>query len=173
MSWPCPSRAATLNPGPLGDQWGEGRALLIFLRHLGCPFSREIVADVRKAIAADPSYPTVLYVHLGTLDDGETFFAKHDPEARTIADEAGRLYEAFGIKRGSIGQLFGPAVIACGIRATRKGHRGSRPIGDPWMLPGMFVVEGDRILWSHEARHAADHPDFACIPEAVGATLAG
>jgi len=165
-----PVEGRNLRPGTLRDQWGDGRALLIFLRHLGCLFSREVVADVRKAEDADPSYPPVLYVHLGSVADGEAFFGKHDPGARTVADGLGPLYAAFGIRRGTIGQLFSPAVIACGLRATRKGHGQGRPIGDPWMLPGMFVVQGDDILWSHEARHAADHPDFARIPEfAAGA----
>lgn len=167
-----PVEGRNLQPGTLRDQWGEGRTLLIFLRHLGCLFSREVVADVRKAAEADPSYPPVLYVHLGTPADGEAFFGQHDPEARTVADGPGNLYRAFGIKRGSVGQLFSPKVIACGLRASRKGHGAGRPIGDPWMLPGMFVVEGDQILWSHEAKHAADHPDFARIPEAVGAPAA-
>ncbi len=162
-----PVEGRNLRPGTLRDQWGDGRALLVFPRHLGCLFSREVVTDIRKAEDADPWYPPVLYVHLGSVADGEDFFRKHAPGAHAIADEGGRLYGAFGIKRGTFGQLFGPSVIACGLRATRKGHGPGRPIGDPWMLPGMFVVEGDQILWSHEARHAADHPDFARIPEFV------
>jgi hypothetical protein len=27
-------------------------------------------------------------------------------------------------------------------------------------MPGAFLVQGDRVLWQHEYRHAGDHPDF-------------
>ena len=33
------------------------------------------------------------------------------------------------------------------------------------MMPGVFLVQGGRVLWSHQYRHAGDHPDLARIPE--------
>jgi len=153
-----------LRPGTLRDQWAGGPALLAFLRHLGCLFTREWVADLRRTVDADPAYPPVVFVHLGAVADGEAFFGKYDPTARAIADPAEGLFKAFGLGRGRLIQMLGPEVIACGLRATFKGHGQGKPIGDPWILPGLFLVEGDRILWDHRARHAGDHPDFAAIP---------
>ncbi len=41
--------------------------------------------------------------------------------------------------------------------------------GSPWTMPGAFLVERDRILWQHIARHAGDHPDYQqFIPLASG-----
>ncbi len=164
-----PVQGRNLRPGTLRDQWAEGPALLAFLRHLGCLFTREWVADLRRTVDADPAYPPVVLVHLGAVADGEAFFGKYDPEARAIADPAEGLFKAFGLGRARLAQLLGPEVIACGLRATLKGHGAGKPVGDPWILPGLFLVEGDRILWDHRARHAGDHPDFAGIPRLAAA----
>jgi hypothetical protein len=37
--------------------------------------------------------------------------------------------------------------------------------GDPWTMPGLFLLKGEAILWRHTFRHAGDHPDFARIPD--------
>ena len=164
-----PVEGRNLRPGTLRDQWADGPALLVFLRHFGCLFTREWVADLRKTADADPAYPPVVFVHLGTAEDGAAFFDKHAPAARAVADPTERLFKAFGLGRGRLAQLFGPEVIACGLRATFKGHGAGKVIGDPWILPGLFLVEGDRIAWAHRARHAGDHPDFGGIPGLVTA----
>lgn len=61
--------------------------------------------------------------------------------------------------------MFGSEVWACGARATLKGHTIGKPVGDPWMMPGLFLVtDTGRILWQHDYSHAGDHPNFADIP---------
>jgi len=109
----------------------------------------------------------VLYVHLGSVDDGDAFFEWADPQARAVADPGARLYKAFGLGRGGVKELFGPAVWACGLRAGRKGHTVGRPVGDPFRMPGFVLVEGGRVVWRHDPRHAGDHPDFRSIPGAA------
>jgi hypothetical protein len=61
--------------------------------------------------------------------------------------------------------MFGAATWTAGLRALRKGHFIGRPVGDPWMMPGMFLVADGAILWSHDFEHAGDHPDFDTIAE--------
>ena len=107
----------------------------------------------------------VLLVYQGNVEDGAAFFAKLWPEVRAVADPAFRLYEAFGIQRGGSEQLLNPGVIACGIRSVLKGNFVGRPQGgDARLMPGLFLVADDRIVWRHDFRHAGDHPDFATIP---------
>jgi hypothetical protein len=121
------------------------------------------VVDLRKAARENPDYPPVLFVHPGRVEDGELFFGEFDPDARAIADPDAVLHQTFGLKRGSLAQMFGPAVWACGMRAGRKGHGVGRPVGDPWRMPGFFLVEGARIVGQYQSRHAGDHPDFASL----------
>jgi hypothetical protein len=139
--------------------------LLVFLRHFGCIFCREMVKDLRRARSEIAGFPAVLYVYQGSPGDGEAFFAKHEPGARAIADLPRRLYDAFGIRRATMGQGFGPMVWSCAIRAAAKGNGVGRPIGDPWMLPGMFLLQPDQsISWSHPFKHVGDHPDLKTVP---------
>lgn len=161
----APVTGVNLAPGTLRAQLAPGDTLLVFLRHLGCTFCRETVSDLREASEADPAYPKVLFFFMGSPREGRAFMQRYWPRAHAVADSEKRFYGAFGVERGSLLQMFGPAVWRAKRRAEEKGHSNGERIGDVWMLPGVFLVRGDRIVWSHEARHAADHPEFARIPE--------
>jgi hypothetical protein len=152
-----------LMPGSLRDQLGDRPTLLVFLRHFGCTFCRETVAELREAAAA-PDYPPVLFFFQGSPTEGRAFLRRYWPEARAIADPEFVLYEAFGVQRGSLLQLFGPGVFRAGRRAYEKGHANGPRSGDIFRMPGVFLVRGERILWQHSYRHAGDHPDFRSLP---------
>lgn len=158
-----PVEGVNLRPGTLREQLGDTPTLLIFLRHFGCLFCREMVQDIRQFAATTPDYPPVLFFYQGNGDEGKHFFDRYWPEARAVADSPKTFYTAFGIERGGLKEMLGPEVWACGIRAASKGHTGGIPVGDPWMMPGAFLVQGDQIIWRHTFRHAGDHPDFAKI----------
>jgi hypothetical protein len=61
--------------------------------------------------------------------------------------------------------MLGPAVWSAKSRAQEKGHRNGERVGDIWRMPGMYLVRGNQVLWAHEYRHAADHPDYGSIRE--------
>jgi hypothetical protein len=124
-----------------------------------------LVADLRQAAANNPEYPPVLFFYQGSAYRGISFFEKYWPEGRGIADKAMRFYKAFNVKRGSLSQLLNPQLIGAGMRAALKGHMQGAVEGDASIMPGMFLVEGERILWWHEFEHAGDRPDLEQIPE--------
>jgi hypothetical protein len=136
-----------LRPGSLRDQLGSRPTLLVFLRHLGCLFSQEWLAELQSASTSDPSFPALLYFHLGTPEQGNTFFEPSAPEARAVADPKRFYYKALGVPNASSLQLLDPRVWACGIRATRGGHKQGKPVGDPLIKPGLFLVEGNQVTW--------------------------
>lgn len=105
---------------------------------------------------------------MGTPEEGRRFFDGLWPEARAVSDPEKRLYAAFGLARGGAKALFGPGVWLSGLRSARKGHGIGRPVGDPFMMPGAFVLDpGGRVLWEHRYDHAGDHPDFASLPAEI------
>ena len=119
---------------------------------------------LREVAEANPAYPPILFVHQGTVEDANTYFKAFWPAARAIADPDRQLYRAFGIKRGTARELASPDVVACAVRSRIHGNRGGKPVGDPRLRPGLFLVAGDRILWQHHYRHIGDQPDFAALP---------
>jgi hypothetical protein len=59
--------------------------------------------------------------------------------------------------------MFGPKVLKRGFEARAKGHSVGKSSGNPWFMPGAFLVQGQRILWEHDYDHAGDQPDFASV----------
>jgi len=86
--------------------------------------------------------------------EADAFFDERWPEARAVSDEGKELYRAFGLTQGSLGQLLGPRVFAAGLRAALRGHGVGRPVGDPRMLSGWFLVRDRNVVWSHPHEHA-------------------
>lgn len=155
-----PVAGANLVAGPLRSQLASGDTLLVFLRHFGCMFCRETVSELRACSEADPAYPRVLFFFMGSPREGRGFMQRYWPTARAVSDPEKRFYAAFGIERGSLMQMFGPAVWRARRRAEASGHENGERVGDIWMLPGVFLVRDDLILWAHAPRHAGDHPEF-------------
>lgn len=165
-----PVLGVNLMPGSLRDQVGSLPALLVFLRHFGCIFCRQMVSELRRASEQSPGFPPVLFFFQDSPTEGRVFLSRYWPGARAVADRERRFYEAFDVTRGTLLQLFGPSIWSSGRRARAQGHRQGRAGSDPWMMPGIFWVEDGAIVWRHRFRHAGDQPDFPQIPElAAGA----
>lgn len=162
-----PVSGVNLIPGSLGDQLSEGPTLLIFLRFFGCLFCRETVADLRELSETQAGFPAVLFVSQAGTTEARAFVRRYWPEAQVVSDPKAVLYAAFGVGR-SILKSFAPGVFAARSRATGKGHEGGKVGGDIFRLPGAFLVRGNEILWQHEFKHSADHPDFARVTELAG-----
>jgi hypothetical protein len=121
-----------------------------------------MISDLRQ-LAAEDKIPPVLLVFQGSPRVGEKMLGERWPGVRGIADPELKLYQAFGIRRGNLFELAGPNIYVAGARAALKGNMQGfgRPIGDPNLLPGAFLVQPDgRITWEHRFTHAGDHPDW-------------
>ena len=127
-----------------------------------------MAADLLRAVANDPAYPKVALISLASVEANREFFTSRWPDARVIADPSKELFTAFGRRRGSLLQLFGPRVFAAAFRAWRRGHGVGKPSGDTLVMPGLFVVDGSTVLWEHPFRDVGDHPDIERIPELAG-----
>ena len=152
-------------PGSLRDQLGDVRTLLVFLRHFGCIFCRETVGELRALAESREDYPEVLFFSQASPTEGRAFLRRYWPVARVVSDPELRLYDGFGIKRGGPIKMFGPQVFRAKRRAEQAGYEMGERSGDIFRMPGVFLVEQDRILWKHAFKHAADHPDFGRVGE--------
>ena len=163
-------RGVNLMPGSLRDQLGEETTLLVFLRHFGCGFCRETIAELRARAEDAADFPPVLFFFQGSPMEGRAFLRRYWPSVRAVSDPELRFYEAFGVRRGRVLELFGPGVWSARRRAIEAGHRNGDRSGDIWRMPGVFLVRKEAVLWAHEFRHAGDLPDFASIPERARAS---
>ncbi len=114
-----------------------------------------------------PELPRLAVVHQGSVEQGEALLKGRWPDALAIADPDLALYGAFGLGRGSVGEVLGAGAWVAAARAALKGNFVGLPVGDPWVMPGMFLAHGDRILWRHEFRHVGDLPPVEDIVAAA------
>ncbi len=166
-----PVDGVNLRGKTFGEQLGKGATLLVFLRHFGCIFCRESVKDLQEISSRDSNYPNILLVYQGSAAAGEEFFGKFWKAAQAIGDRSKRFYTAFGLQHGTLTQLLGPRVWARGIEAMAKGNFIGKPVGDPLVLPGYFLIYDQQIIWQYLSQHSADHPDFHKLKEHLPATL--
>ena len=125
--------------------------------------------DLRRVAGRDPQFPNVVFVFMGETAEGAAFLDGLWPQARGIADRDKRLYDAFGVARGGMKEMFGPGAFACGVRAAAKGNFIGRRHGDPWTLPSFILVYDERVVWRHDGAHAGDHPQWSEIVERIRA----
>jgi len=161
-----------LNGSTLAELLDGEPTLLVFLRHFGCIFCKEMVGDLRAVAEANPAYPRVLFVNHGQLDFAEPFFANVWPQARCIVDTDRSLYVTFGVERMGALEALNPGLIACGMRAASKGYMQTSSKGDPRQMPGLFYMQGGKVLWQHDFKHAGDHPDWKALPQRLPAAQA-
>ncbi len=137
--------------------------LVVFLRHPGCTFCREAVSDLalgRKEIE-DGGVRIVVLSH-GDEEAATALLARHGLAAiERLHDFDQALYRAFGLNRGTPGQLAGPKVLLRGIQAGWLDGHGLGPVaGDPRQLPGVFLIHHCKLVRSFRHRTAADRPDY-------------
>ncbi len=108
---------------------------------------------LRQKVAAG-DFPRVVLVHMAQAEEAEPFFQKRWPEAIAIADPQAELYRAFGLRRGSWGQLLGFQALWAGLRGLLAGHGVGRPKGDPLMLSGRFLIVNHQVHWEHRHEHS-------------------
>lgn len=142
----------------------DGRpVLLVFVRHAGCCFCREAVSDLAAAQSRlEAAGISIALVHRSSDASLRRLLRRYKLAGiALIQDEGGRLYRAFGLKRGTRSQVLGPAVWMRGIQAAvLEGHGAAAPNGDPWQMPGIFLLYRRRILAVFYHRHASDRPDY-------------
>jgi AhpC/TSA antioxidant enzyme len=155
----------------------ERPVMVVFLRHLGCTFCREALAELSVRRASIEASTRIVLVHMSPADEGRAFFDKMGlPGVVHISDPTQRLYQHFSLSRGTFWQLFGPRVVWRGMMAFVRGAGIGKLAGDGMQMPGAFVLDRGRISREHRYAHAGDRPDYVdlsmCPLPAKGATRA-
>ena len=133
---------------------------LVFLRHFGCTFTRQILRGLEELEKnAQERGARLVLVHM--LQKGqEKSYLGDDSKVSSIADPKCRLYRAFGLGNGGLLELFGPKVWWLGMKAIFKGCGVGRLAGNGLQMPGAFLFHRGEIIAAQRAETAADLPDL-------------
>ncbi|MDX2148998.1 MAG: peroxiredoxin-like family protein [Planctomycetota bacterium] len=144
---------------------GDRMALVVFLRHGGCTFCREALADLsRQRQAIEQAGARIVLVHMDR-DDAvaeRRFGAYALADVSRISDPERTLYRAFELRRGTLEQLFGLRVWLRGFIAGIVDRHGIGALaGDGFQMPGAFLVRDGKVLLAYRHQDAADRPAYA------------
>jgi peroxiredoxin len=143
-----------------------GPTLVVFLRHIGCTFCREAVADLaRLKPRLDAAGVSIVLIHMSDPDRAGAFFDSMGlGDTPHIADSERALYRAFDLRRGRLGSLFGVRVWIRGFRAGLIDRHGVGKLeGDGFQMPGAFLVHRGHIVTAFRHESASDRPDYCQV----------
>jgi peroxiredoxin len=142
--------------------------LLIFLRHLGCVFCREALKDIaslnRLLVQGDQE---IVFVHMESNDIARPFFEKYNlKDCLHVEDTEQRLYQEFGLTRGTVSQLFGFKTMVRGFSAgISLDQFGGSNFGDAFQMPGIFVIHDGVVKAEYIHKTVSDRPNYAELLE--------
>jgi peroxiredoxin len=139
--------------------------LLVLLRHEGCPFCRNAMNDIARVCDRIEGVGTSIVLgHMGTPEDFEAFSKRYGLSAiPAVADPNCKLYRGMGLERGSVLRLLRPKVLWAYLKSIFSGHRPGRIKGDPFQMPGAFLLHLGKVVKSHLYRHSGDRPDYVSL----------
>jgi peroxiredoxin len=156
------------SPTRLGTLWLEQPTVLLFVRHFGCLFCREQLAEAeRHAEQLSQLGAKLVVIGNGSVEEARSFVDELGTEAQVLTDPARESYCAIGMQRSVVSSV-NPRTVAHAFRAWRKGHRQRAVAGDPFQQGGVVVIapDGDEVFRFVSA-HAGEHPDFELVLQAL------
>ena len=140
--------------------------LLVFLRHAGCTFCRETLSDLaRNRTEIEAGGTRIVVVHMGdSVGIDELLLRFGLSGLDRILDTEQELYRTFGLKRGTLRQLFGLKVFHRAILGGALMKHGiGRLAADGSQMPGLFLLYQGSIVRRFRHRSAADRPDYLAL----------
>ncbi|MFN0132423.1 MAG: SelL-related redox protein [Phycisphaerales bacterium] len=144
----------------------ERPTLVVLLRHAGCTFCKQTLADLaRQQATIERAGVGVAVVGMSPSSAALRAFGEQYglASAKYLADPDRRLYRALELRRGRFLQLFGPRVWVEGVRSALRGHGVGRLVGDGFQMPGAFVIHRGSVIRAYRHETAADRPDLEAL----------
>lgn len=142
----------------------DNPVLLVFLRHAGCTFCREAMADIARVRDEIKSMGVMIgIVHMDRDEDvADQFFKEYGlDDVHRFSDPYRQLYNQFDLPTGSMNQLFGWKVWFRGFKAgVLDGHGVGELRGNGFQMPGLFLIYRCEMIAAHLYKSAADRPNY-------------
>ncbi|KXL46705.1 hypothetical protein M433DRAFT_71299 [Acidomyces richmondensis BFW] len=143
-------------------------AIVVFLRHCGCPFAEKTFLNLRQIARANRHLDVVVVSH---SDEAATnTWLNSLPQAgsessnlRVVVDDKLEAYAQWGLGSATYWHVLNPWTLYEVARLRTEEGIMNRPTesGSRWQRSGFFAVDGKGIVrWGRAADRANDIPDF-------------
>lgn len=160
----------------LGKAWERESVLLIHLRHFGCLFCRQRVADlVARQRAFEEASVRIVAIGTGDLKYGQEFKAKFAPTLQVLVDTGLRSYDLVRAHQGTLLDWTKLKVLKAAVAAARAGHLQGR-LGNSHLFNGAtnLIAAGGTLLFSWRNDDFPDEAPLGLVLDtARGGLLAG
>jgi AhpC/TSA antioxidant enzyme len=129
----------------------RGFHLVIFLRHVGCPFAENTIRSYRQWAAQHPQVQVTAISH-GTQEATERWLTAIGGAGpiQVLIDEPRGLYRQWGLQPSGFWHFAGPRSLAGVARLWFSGIFNRPASGTRWQRAGLFLLDQNRrIVWVH------------------------
>jgi peroxiredoxin len=151
-----------------GELWRDQVAVVAFVRHFGCLFCFEQVADLlEKAEPIRATGARLYVVGNGTPLHARVFMEEAGLSEGVYSDPARLLYDRLGMKHGFFTTV-NPTSARHARRAEARGFRQRGRRGDPWQQGGALVIDRDgTVAFLQRFSMAGERADLGDLLRAV------
>jgi hypothetical protein len=173
MARPRSGQSVILPAGSPLHQLADRPTLVVLLRSFGCTFCRQAMADVAAAKTEIRNAGAgVAFVHGASDSEAAPWFHEFGlNDVMTISDPDLAHYRAFGLGTTSIRALIDPVVWARGAVCAVSHGFGAQTRAMMRQLPGVFLLQGGRVLSAYRHRRPADRPDYVALVRVADTAL--
>jgi len=153
----------------------QSPVLLVFLRHFGCVFCKEALADLSRLKSSITENGIQLaFVHMASGHVANDYFEqfKLDP-AIHVSNPEKNFYTAFGLMKGTISQLYGLRTWIRGFSSSTSNYKLelAEQLGDSTQMPGMFLISKGKVIKEFIHKRASERPDYQAFIKQGKASL--
>ena len=140
----------------------DRRTMVVFVRHFGCIFCRERLAELAACLPRlEAEGMRAVVIGNGTPLMAQAFSETLNVQLALYTDPSRTVFKLAQMKR-NFGLGF--STISRGIRSWKAGHRQGAVAGDPWQQGGCLVIDPDgRVLAAERDRDAGNLIDFDAV----------
>jgi peroxiredoxin len=169
-------QTAKTDSGPsLWDLSHVQPVLVVLIRHTGCAFCRETLADLKSQLPRIRQFGAqAVVVHMSPSADGRKLLDRYGlNDVPQISDPDRNVYRAIELPLGTLSQLAGPNVIWRALIDGALFRHGLGPmVGNTLQLAGAVLIDRGQIVRAYRHQTTADRPDYADVACDVTPALA-
>jgi len=152
----------------LGQLWADRTVVLVFVRHFGCVFCKQQLAEISPLLdRVQRVGARIVVIGQGSIEEARVFRDTEKLTLPLLTDPSRASYCALDMRRG-LTSVLRASVVVRAWSTWRAGFRQSHVAGDALQQGGVVVIApGGVERFRFISREAGDHPAPADILTAL------